>query len=418
MWKTSFIQFLKIIRQNKFFTFLNLFGVSITMMIILIAAIKIESSIWPGGPEKNNKNMLFVNRQTITNRNSTSVGGINATLVKDYLAKMESPKAIGFSSILPWNYIGDYGIEVFMIRSTNAGWWKVFDYQFIEGRPFNEQEVLDAALVVVIDQKVKNKFFQDQKAAVGQMLEIEGEAYKVVGVIKNVPANCTKSNANVFKPYTLSPIYNSNVMWTGPFDLALLCDRNGIPKTKLEIESIRQRIIPMLDEGYTTYLGGPTGPIGSYLRNRIYPHEYKGDNIQILNMLGKILLLMLLPALNLISLQLIRIHERSEEIGVRKAFGASRMELIKQILYENTLLTFLGAVLGLVLTLIIVYGFRNLISQILFSGYGQNIQLQINFGLFFVILLSSMVLSLVSGIIPAIKMSRLQAVEVLKGGEL
>lgn len=421
MWKTTFIQFFKLIRQNKFFTFLNLFGVSITIMIILIAAIKIESTIWPGGPEKNNKNMIFMNRLLITSEESMNLGGLNDVIIEDYLVKMEEPEAIAFSGVKTWNYIGYNGVEEYNIRTVNADWWQVFNFDFVDGRPFNEGEVLDANLVVVIDQHIKNRFFRDKKA-IGEMLEIDSRIYKVVGVVENVPTNCKNSFANIYMPYTLMET-KSGLMSTGMYGVTLLGSGKNSESIIAEIESIRKRLIPLLEEGFDLSFGNPTGPFGSYLHGGwgYNPQDYAGDTNKILSILGKFLLLLLLPALNLISIQLIRIHERSEEIGVRKAFGASRGELIKQILYENTLLTFLGAILGLIMTLLIVYGFTDFISQILFSDFNQNnenIQLHINLGLFLVVLISSMILSLISGIIPAIKMSRLHAVEALKGGEL
>ena len=61
-------------------------------------------------------------------------------------------------------------------------------------------------------------------------------------------------------------------------------------------------------------------------------------------------LFMLLPALNLVNLNLGRMMERSAEIGVRKAFGASTMELVKQFLIENVVLSLLGCLVALLLT--------------------------------------------------------------------
>jgi putative ABC transport system permease protein len=61
------------------------------------------------------------------------------------------------------------------------------------------------------------------------------------------------------------------------------------------------------------------------------------------------LLFMLLPALNLVNLNSSRIMERSSEIGVRKAFGATSSTLALQFIVENIVLTLLGGALGLIL---------------------------------------------------------------------
>jgi putative ABC transport system permease protein len=418
MWKTSLIQFLKSIQQNKFFTFLNLFGVSITIAIILIAAIKMESVIWPGGPEENNRNMLFVKNEVLRGEDRMSMGGINLALIEDYMIKFESPAQIAFSSETPWSYFGENGVEEYDMLNVNAGWWDVFDYAFIDGRPFNQQEVDNANMLAVIDKKVKTRFFGD-KNAVGKMLEIAGKNFKIIGVIENVPANCQHASANIFVPYTLTSGHDRDLMHTGSFTVTFLAkDKANLSAIKNEFEDFRNRIVPLLDEGHKAYFGGPNSPLDDYLIGWKAEDEYAGRGWELFYLVLKVLLIMLLPALNLISIQLIRIHERSEEIGVRKAFGASRGELIKQILYENTLLAFLGAILGLLMALAVVYGFPSFVKRTLFNEIGTDIQLQINYGLFFICLLSSLVLSLISGIVPAIKMSKLNPVDVLKGGEL
>jgi len=384
MWKTSFIQFLKIIQQNKFFTFLNLFGVSITIMIILIAAIKIESTIRPGGPEKNNDRMLFIKNEVVVAEQHMSMGGLNFALVEDYLAKMKSPEAIAFSSQTPWSFFGENGVEEFGIRNVNAGWWQVFDFEFVEGRGFNQEEVDQAAPLIVIDEKVRNRFFQDKKT-IGELIEIAGKSYKICGVVKEVPSNCMEAHANVFIPYTLLEGQNRDLMQPMGYSLVFLArDNSNKDEIIAETEVIRRKVLPLLEEGYELFLGGPDSPLSYYLTGWTNPDEYKGNARELLILFAKFLLILFLPALNLVSIQLIRIHERSEEIGVRKAFGATRIGLIKQILYENTLLTFLGAILGLIFAIILVYGFESTLKSTLFSDAGNNVNIQLNFGLFLI----------------------------------
>jgi putative ABC transport system permease protein len=422
MWKSSFIQFFKIIGQNKFFTFLNLFGVSVTIVIILLASIRIEKTIWPGGPEKNNDKMLHLNRSTIMNESHMMSGGLSQKLVVDQLAKVKSAEAIGIYNETTWSYFGDQGVEEYLVKNTNAGWWKVFDYEFVEGSPFTEQHVQDAALVAVIDTKIKNRFFPNEKAT-GKMLEISGKSYKITGVIKEVPENVIQSRANSFMPYTQSDgyeMYASQGIDGGDYSMTYrVANKNDIKALKAEVEKERHIYEQTVSEdGYKVYFSGPNTPYQEYLMGYTNADDYIGHTGETLKLILQFLLIMLLPAINLISIQLIRIHERSEEIGIRKAFGASRSNLIRQILYENTLLTLLGAILGLIITAILVYGFRDMVATNFLSFESSNVVLGINYRIFFISLIASLMISLLSGLIPAIKMARMQAVTVLKGGEL
>jgi putative ABC transport system permease protein len=116
---------------------------------------------------------------------------------------------------------------------------------------------------------------------------------------------------------------------------------------------------------------------------------------------------MLLPTLNLININISRIMERSSEIGVRKAFGASGMTLVGQFVVENIILTLLGTIIAIVLSFIIL--------QIINNGdLIANMNLTINFNVLYYSLLACLVFGLISGVYPAWRMSRLQVVTALK----
>ena len=116
---------------------------------------------------------------------------------------------------------------------------------------------------------------------------------------------------------------------------------------------------------------------------------------------------MSLPTLNLVNINITRIMERSSEIGVRKAFGASSRTLVYQFIVENIILTLLGGLIGLVLSLIAI-GIIN--SQNLIA----NLELSINFMVLFIGLLVCLVFGLLSGVYPAWRMSKLNVVTALK----
>ena len=119
------------------------------------------------------------------------------------------------------------------------------------------------------------------------------------------------------------------------------------------------------------------------------------------------LFIMLLPTLNLININLSRIMERSSEIGVRKAFGASSRTLVYQFIVENIILTVFGALIGLLLSFIILTVVNN-------SDLIANLHLTINLTVLFYSLLACLVFGLLSGVYPAWRMSRLHVVTALK----
>ncbi|MNR04933.1 Macrolide export ATP-binding/permease protein MacB [compost metagenome] len=120
-----------------------------------------------------------------------------------------------------------------------------------------------------------------------------------------------------------------------------------------------------------------------------------------------VLLFLLLPTINLVNINVTRIMERSSEIGVRKAFGASSKTLVYQFIVENMILTFLGGLIGIVLSLLAIYLINgaNIIS---------NMRLSMNFTVLFYSFIACVFFGLISGVYPAWRMSKLNVVKALK----
>ncbi len=120
------------------------------------------------------------------------------------------------------------------------------------------------------------------------------------------------------------------------------------------------------------------------------------------------LVFMLLPALNLVNLNTGRILERSSEIGVRKAFGATSTQLVIQLIIENILLCLAGGLIGLVCA-------KGVLVWLESSGLIPYMKVDMNIAVLCYGLLITTVFGLLSGALPAWKMSRLDPVHALKG---
>ena len=119
------------------------------------------------------------------------------------------------------------------------------------------------------------------------------------------------------------------------------------------------------------------------------------------------LMLMGLPAINLVNVNVSRILERASEIGVRKAFGAPAKALLWQFIIENIFITFIGGVFALLLSSLIIVLINN-------SGWIPYADLTINFPVFAASIGVCLVFGLLSGVLPAFRMSKLKIVDALK----
>ena len=123
------------------------------------------------------------------------------------------------------------------------------------------------------------------------------------------------------------------------------------------------------------------------------------------------LLFITLPTLNLVTVNLSRILERSSEIGVRKAFGASSRTLVGQFVVENVVLTLLGGLLGFALAVACIAALNE-------SGAVPHARFDVNVRVFLEGMLLAAAFGVISGVVPAWRMSRLHPVHALRGGAL
>jgi len=141
----------------------------------------------------------------------------------------------------------------------------------------------------------------------------------------------------------------------------------------------------------------------------IYYKEDPKESIFILKwvLIGLLSLFVILPTLNLINLNISRIMERSAEIGVRKSFGATSKDILYQFIFENIVLTFIGGLIGFVFALILLRVIND--SQVL-----EHSTLAFNYKIFFISLMICLFFGILSGVIPAYRMSKLAIVNALK----
>ena len=142
-----------------------------------------------------------------------------------------------------------------------------------------------------------------------------------------------------------------------------------------------------------------------------------GGNENMLSLIG-CLILMLIPAFNILSLNVCKSRERSEEIAVRKAFGAPLHTIFFQLLVENTMITFVGAVIGMCLTPLLLSVIDKMILKI---SVVMPMTFALNFDWVTILLVAGpcvLIFSLLSGCIPAWITARREIVNVLKGEEV
>lgn len=403
----------KVLLRRKFFTFISLFGISFTLMVLLVVVALFDHAFGAHYPETRLDRLTFAQFLHVKYKDG---GNMNTPpsyyLLDKYVRTLRTPEKVAITSNFHStpSYVGNRKLDL-DLRYTDAEFWQIMDFNYLDGRAFLPADVKAAAHVAVINRSTARQYFGTDQGVVGRTIEVNQTNYRVQGVVEDVPAMRFSSYADVWVPITTSPDDLQRVQVNGDyFAIILAKSAADVPAVQAEFEAAIKRV-PLPDPKNMDYLDLHADRlIASFSRQLMSPlTNYKSDGLELLYpiMAGLALLFMLLPALNLVNINVSRILERSSEIGVRKAFGATGGKLVGQFLVENIFLTLLGGLMGLLLAWVVLQFISG--SQLLaYAEFG------LNWRIFAWALLVTVFFGVLSGVYPAFKMSRLQPVQALK----
>ena len=411
MFKNYLLTAYKVYLRRKLFTAINLLCITITLMVLLVVTALLQNAFYPGGVEGRSDRFLqiLVMSSVSTDGNSNRTSTLGFKTIEKYLKPMKSAQIVS-ATTFPKTvsvYQGDRVTQL-MLRRTDVQYWQILDFKVLDGRVPTADDDVHGRFVAVINQTSAARLFPGAKA-VGQMLDVGGQQFEVVGVVED--AMQLNAYADIWAPISTDPSTEyKNQMW-GDFTVLMMgASAADVPRMKEEVEQIATHLQfddPVKD--HHAFLWADSKPdffARSLMGNEKVRDSGAGTMIAVIAV--AMLFFMLLPALNLVNLNTGRIMERSAEIGVRKAFGASSSQLVVQFVVENMLLCLLGGLLGLVFA-------KGVLIWLEHSGLIPYLKVDINLAVFFYGLLITLVFGLLSGVIPAWKMSRVHPVLALKG---
>ena len=424
MLKNYFKIFVKVASQNKLFTFLSLFGISLTIMFVMIFSMTISKITSGSGPEKDLKKIVFCDRimtkRTVNGKstNGYSISACGRTLSETYLKKIKSADIVSmYTGAMPWEFILNGKYQKKLQNQTDAEYWDLFEYKFLQGRPYTKEEVISGANLAVITQSLKLLIFGSDENVLGKTVHYTSMDLTVTGVVEDPPKTDQNATGDLYFPYTLLKNTEAFDEYLGGFNTAF---KAGNSNQFSAIHDETHAMIARLDAADTTqsiFLSGPYSQLEKIMRGYGDPEEYsKGSSL--FKYLLYALAFILLPAVNLMALNFARIHERGEEIAIRKSFGAASSALRSQFLFENILMTLTGGLIGIILAYLVVGLLGS--SLTISINYFNNVPLTFSFNymVFAATLLACLIFGLLSGYLPAIRLSRMKPVVYLKGGEL
>lgn len=264
--------------------------------------------------------------------------------------------------------------------------------QMLEGRPFTEQDNDNMNRVIMIDDYTRDKLFKEDEEVVGEIVEIDGNPYKLVGVYKStIPEEYRWDNGEGLMPRTLN-----GMMFGAPEiqQIQILASSAETLTETAETAASRLTELKNLEDGMYTYWDMSE-----------YEEEFQSFYLIITLVIGSIAgISLLVGGIGVMNIMLVSVTERTREIGLRKAIGATRGRILSQFLIEAMTITLLGGIIGIGIAMLVTM----VASQFLpFTAVVSPVVVMIGAGF-------SALIGIVFGILPANKASKLSPIDALR----
>lgn len=406
------------LKQNPLFSSLYIIGTGLAISMVMLLAVLYYVKVGDIYPETNRSRMLIastVHMQNIEDNTWNNTWMYSGVFVKECFYPLKGVEAVtAVTDATSW-FVKVNNVKrplSAMVKLTDTGFWKVFDFSFIHGKPFTEADFRSGIREAVISEELARFVFQ-KTDVVGQYIKLNYADYRVCGVVKSPSYAMNLSYAQAWLPYTCIPDYvKNNSQWDaiGPFKVAILLPSVGAAgNVKSQVDEYVRKFNLLPHEGYRLLMHGQPY---LYWKTLFYANDMADlDFFKVLRQMGLwVLMLLLVPALNLSGMISSRMERRLPEIGVRKAFGATSRRLFSQIMWENLLLTCLGGIIGLFISFGMVVSARGWLLTVLDGGtaplpdsvqMGITADMLFNPALFVMTFVVCVVLNLISALIPA-----------------
>jgi putative ABC transport system permease protein len=396
-----------VMQRRKAYTFLSLFGISFTLMVLIVLAAFLHHVIGPNYPEWGRNNTLYILAAKMDfGNNSTRMGPLSYSFFERFVKTLKTPEktcVITIPSVLTAYPNGKR--VVLRTRHTDAGFWEICQFDFLEGRAYTQKDISSNRQGVVINEQTREAFFGKSGSALGREIEVDGAKYQVLGVVKGVPMTRLFSFGDVYFPVNTIKYDLKNPEYMGSFWVMLKAkDQANMEQIRAEYSDVVRKVPVQKTEKFDSQA---YGYLGGFADTFFRLSEKSSLRLVYGVLILFAFLFMSLPAINLININVSRIMERASEIGIRKAFGATSKALTRQFIVENIILTAIGGILALIFAAIILAIFNR-------SGLIPNADLRINWFVVLVALIVTLVFGLLSGVLPAWRMSKLQSAEALR----
>ena len=320
-------------------------------------------------------------------------------LVEDIQRLSEESESV--RSVIPLN-TGSAQLK-YQKASTSGQFWGInsefseaFGWAVEQGRFIGYSDLKKWRKTAVIGVKIKEDLF-GSKSAVGKEIKINGQRFEVIGVMEEKRMFDDDWGYRVLLPYTT---VSKRLTGSDYLDLMFVYTE-GTKHAETAAEEIRKVLRRYKEHGDEFIVETAEGQIQE-VNNVI--------NIMKLVVGGIAFISLLVGGIGIMNIMLVSVTERTREIGIRKAVGATRQNILIQFLIESAFLCMFGGILGVLFGLVLGFGLASLITQLANEPFPSVISIQS----MIIAFVFSALWGMIFGVFPATKAAKLHPIEALR----
>jgi putative ABC transport system permease protein len=386
--------------RRKWFSLLTLFSISISLVMVTCGASMWNMITAPIAPEVNKDHTFFLNAQLDTKSGSRQFSDISLIMeiTKGFLNqdvyRFKTPEITtvfekhgGFTE-----FIRNNKTKEAQLIGTDANFFKVFEFDFISGKPYLQANSTEEAYTLCVISKELADYYFGGADCLGQVINDRTHQFKVMGVVTK-PTTQTSVKSDLYylaKPEEISGggLYQHNV--------AFLCHSE---QDKQALDAELKKFTFNSDKGQVK-LSSDSSAI-QYLTEMIDLDEGSMPAY-----IALCLIALIIPALCLVDILKNNLSHRNEELAIRRAFGAPRSNITALLLIDNIILIITGGILGL--------GFSFLFYAALNEDSWANLFFVFfDWRAFCYYIAVFLIIGAIAGLLPAYRLSKQQIVNAL-----
>ena len=401
----ALIEALESLTANKTRAALTILGIviGVAAVIAMLAVGQGAQNTITGSISGIGSNLLFVfsgnfdeeirNVQALTLSDADAIGD-------PFQAPAVAAVAPVLSSTLQISYAGEQtSVEV---NGVTPEFGPVRNYTLLDGEFINEEHILGRASVVLIGVEVADKLFDHRDGLVGETIRLEGQPFRIIGVLEPKGGGSFGSEDNVaLIPFTTAKtrlIRRSQDRVDVIFAQAVSAD---------DVDLAADQISQILRSRHRIMLGPDDFTV--FTQQDFVETAQTITGVFTIFLGGVAGISLLVGGIGIMNIMLVSVTERTREIGLRKALGARKADILLQFLTESSLLSLLGGIFGIMLGWLLSF----IVGQI---AAANNTPINPAIGLEAILLatLFSTAVGLFFGIYPANRAANLEPVEALR----